>query len=88
MGMKVQATIQKWGNSLALRLTGPLKTMPGFRENMLVEVDINKNGLKVQPVKRHKKKLPFSEKNLLRGLSAKKAHADEVALINDMEIGE
>lgn len=26
--MKVQTTIQKWGNSLAIRISGPLKTMP------------------------------------------------------------
>ncbi len=86
--MRVQATIQKWGNSLALRLTGPIKTIPKFKVNMRVNIDIEEDGIQIHPLKKHKKKLPFSEKELLKGLSAGSAHADELAVVNFKEFGE
>ena len=57
--MKIQTTIQKWGNSLAIRITGPLKTIPHFTANMAVEIDVNERGLTVYPVARKKKLLLF-----------------------------
>lgn len=87
--MKVQTTIQRWGNSLAIRITGPLKTIPHFSENMPVEVEVNEEGITVQPIKKKKGKLfLFKEAQLLKGLTAKKAHADEVADIHDREFGD
>jgi len=32
--MKIHTTIQKWGNSLAIRITGSLKTIPHFTANL------------------------------------------------------
>ena len=87
--MRIQTKIQKWGNSLALRLAGPMKTIPHFTENMLVEVNISENGLHIQPVTKHKQgKLPFSEKQLLSGLNEKTAHADKIAIPTRKELGE
>lgn len=84
--MKVQTTIQKWGNSLAIRITGPLKTIPHFSANMRVEVDVSKSGLVIHPLAKNEKKLLlFSEVQLLKGLTAKKAHADEVVDIHHRE---
>lgn len=86
--MKVQTQIQKWGNSLALRLTGAIKTIPHFEENMIVEVVINEKGIQVFPSKTKQKKLPYTEEQLLKGLTAITAHADELADISDIERGE
>lgn len=86
--MKIQTTIQKWGNSLAIRITGPLKTVPHFTENMTVEIDVTKNGLTIHPVTKKQKLHLFKESQLLKGLTAKKAHADEIALIQGSEIGD
>ena len=84
--MKVQTTIQKWGNSLAIRITGPLKTIPGFSANMSVDVEVNENGLTIYPAISKKRKLfLFKESQLLKGLTAKKAHADEMADIHHRE---
>ncbi len=84
--MKIQTTIQKWGNSLAIRITGPLKTIPHFSANMPVEVEVNKSGLKIHPLANNKKKLLlFKEIQLLKGLTAKKAHADEIVDIDHRE---
>jgi antitoxin MazE len=84
--MKIQTTIQKWGNSLAIRITGPLKTVPHFTANMPIEIVVNKKGLTIYPITSKKNKLLiFSEAQLLKGLTPKKAHADEIA---DAQSGE
>ncbi len=84
--MKIQTTIQKWGNSLAIRITGPLKTIPHFTANMPVEIEVSEKGLTIHPaVSKKRKLLAFSEAQLLKGLTAKKAHADEVVDIQHRE---
>lgn len=83
--MKIQTTIQKWGNSLAIRITGPLKSIPHFTENMLVEIEVNKNGLTIQPLAKKRKFNLMKEAQLLNGLTAKTAHADEIASIQTGE---
>ena len=76
--MKQKATIRKWGNSLALRLSGAMATVPKFTENMDVMVDISESKLVIKPiVSESKMKLPYTEMDLLKGLDAKTAHADE-----------
>ncbi len=86
--MRVQSTIQKWGNSLALRLSGPIKTIPHFEVNMAVDIDIEEDGIKVYPAKTRVKRLPYSEKDLLKGLNAETAHAEVLANLSEKEIGE
>jgi len=84
--MKIYTTIQKWGNSLAIRITGPLKTIPHFTANMPIEIEINEKGLTIHPaVPKKRKLLPFTEAQLLKGLTAKKVHADEIADIHHRE---
>ena len=87
--MRVQAKIKKWGNSLALRLSGPMSAIPHFKANMLVNVEVTEEGIEVHPVVKHKRgKLPFKEADLLKGLTPKKAHADELVYLTDKELGE
>ena len=62
--MKVSAEIKKWGNGLALRLSGPLKDIPGFKEGMAVEIEATEHGLIVSP-KKKKCLLPYSEDELI-----------------------
>ena len=84
--MRIQTKILKWGNSLGIRLSGPIKAIPQFKENMMVDVDITEEGIQVRPkITKKRKKLPFSESDLLSGLTANKAHADAVASIRDKE---
>lgn len=84
--MKIHTTIQKWGNSLAIRITGPLKTIPHFTADMPIEIEVNEKGLTVHPVSKKKQKLLiFKESQLLKGLNAKKAHADEIFDIHHSE---
>ena len=85
--MKMQTTIQKWGNSLAIRITGPLKTIPHFTANMPVEIEVSKKGLTIHPISQKRKRLPFNEEQLLKGLTAKKAHVDAIADVHYRELG-
>ncbi|EAP7645212.1 transcriptional regulator [Salmonella enterica] len=73
--MRTQAVLQKWGNSIALRLTGNLKTVPGFEAGDRVDIEINEAGLVIQKVTRPH----LSESELLSGLTPYMAHADEIA---------
>lgn len=75
--MKIKTTIKKWGNSLGLRITGSMKSIPRFEENMPVTVDISEKGIVVEPVKKSRLKLPFTEAELLADLDKDTAHADE-----------
>ena len=79
--MKVHAKIKKWGNSLGLRISGAMKTVPGFEENMNVIVEVSEKGLYVyqKPKKLTAREiLPFTVAELLEGLNEYTAHTDEV----------
>ena len=32
--MRTESTIKRWGNGLALRISGPMRDIPGFEEGM------------------------------------------------------
>ena len=86
--MKIEMHIQKWGNGLALRVSGIMRDIPHFKEGMLVMVDVNEEGFTVKKIKEQpERKKRFSEKELLKGLTAYTAHADEVAILRDDELG-
>ena len=88
--MKVESEIKKWGNSLALRITGIMADLPNFRDGTKVIVEISEEGIMVKPVRSTKRnlRLPYSEKELLADLCAETAHADELATPLATEMGE
>ena len=86
--MRVQAKIQKWGNSLGLRLSGLMKSIPHFTENMIVSVEVTEEGIEVRPVRKRKsKKTPFTEDQLLKGLNPETAHSEALAVLSSKESG-
>lgn len=79
--MKVHAKIQKWGNGLALRVSGVMRDIPHFQEGTEVDVDVNEKGFSVVRSLSNKKCLfPFNESQLLQGLNAERAHSDLLAI--------
>ena len=46
----METRVQKWGNSLALRIPKPLADEVGLRENSLVELWLRDNTLVIAPV--------------------------------------
>lgn len=77
--MKVQSKIQKWGNSLAIRIGGPMRDVPHFKEGMPVVVTISPEGLEIKKIESTSKIFPFSESELLKEISPESAHADIIA---------
>ena len=47
----MQARIQKWGNSLAIRIPKPFALEVGLEQNSLVTVSVSKGKLLLEPVK-------------------------------------
>jgi len=85
--VKVEAEIKKWGNSLALRISGVMAELPGFTEGGKVVVEVSEEGILVKPVvaKDAGKVLPYSEESLLAEINPINAHAQEIAVPDDNE---
>lgn len=87
---KFATTIQPWGNSLGLRITRPLGNMARLRKGSKVTIEVVKEGLLVKPGvpgKRRRFKLPYTEAELVRGMTPSKAHADELPIPLPTELG-
>jgi antitoxin MazE len=83
--MHVQAKIQKWGNGLAIRVSGLMRDIPNFKEGSLVDIDITPTGFVVKKLVLNNP-LRFSESELLNGLTDYSAHADAVPTLLASEI--
>ena len=88
--MKVETEIKRWGNSLALRVTGAMATLPQFKAGTKVIVDVTKEGFLVKPATRKKDEFsfPYTESELLADLTPDKAHVDELANLMASEYGD
>ena len=88
--MQIETKVKKWGNSLALRITGIMAELPGFSEGTKVVVDVSEDGIVVKHLTRKQGifRLPYSESDLLSDLSAETVHADELAQPSGIELGE
>ena len=81
--MIIKTKIQKWGNSLALRISGPIKSIPNFSADMPVVVEVTDQWIKVSPERKTPKLL--KESDLLKNITMKDAHTDEVITLTDDE---
>ena len=87
--MRVETEIKKWGNSLALRVTGPMAAVPQFESGTRVTVDIDGEGLVVRRAagSRRSFHFPENESALIEGMTAENAHADLLADASGRELG-
>jgi antitoxin MazE len=87
--MQMEANIQRWGNSLAVRLSGAARTIPKFEEGMPITIEILDDGIYIRKAtpKLALAGLLFSEEELLLGLTPYLAHADDVASLSADEWG-
>lgn len=84
--MLVNTQIVKWGNSLALRISGPMRTVPNFTQGMNIQVEVSEEGLKVYSLKKKQNlNLPFSQEELIKHLNPKNSHKKILANISDDE---
>ncbi len=75
--MKTQ--IRRIGNSLGSIIPAPLVRQLGLVEGVEIDVQIKQGAIVLTPLRPVSKQLPFSEAELLDGIEAFNAHADELA---------
>lgn len=87
--MHIETNIQRWGNSLAVRLSGIARTIPQFEAGMPITIEILDDGIYIRKAvsKPILAGLLFTEAELLSGLTPYLAHADEVASLSAGEWG-
>ena len=66
------ATVQKWGNSLGIRIPKPLAQDAAMREGVSVEMSVEEGRLILVPQKARRYQLG----TLLKAISAKNIHAE------------
>ncbi len=88
--MHIETEIKRWGNSLALRVSGVMAELPGFSAGTRVSVEVTEDGLVVKPIRDEVKEpvLPYAEKDLIAGLTPGGAHADETIELLPEELSE
>lgn len=74
--LKFEGRIQAWGNSMGLRITRPVGELAGLDKGDVVTLEVTKEGLLVRRQARRPK--AWTEEELLAGMSAHLAHADEL----------
>ncbi|MBU6469437.1 MAG: transcriptional regulator [Gammaproteobacteria bacterium] len=86
---KFTTTIQPWGNSLGLRITRPLGDMARLKKGSKVTIEVVEGGLLVKSHTPAKKRLqlPYTEAELVSGLTPSRAHADELPIPLSGELG-
>jgi antitoxin MazE len=89
MSQLIQGKIQKWGNGLALRVSGLMRDIPQFEKDTLVNVEVFEDGFTVKKANPTEKRFtfPLKEAELLQELTPYNVHADELAVIADIEMG-
>ncbi len=73
--MKNKGTLQKWGNSIALRLTKNLLENSHLKLGDQVEIETRKSG---EILIKKASKRRYTEKEILESLTAHNSHADEL----------
>jgi len=88
MNLLQNAKIQRWGNGLGLRISGIMREVPHFEPGAKVTVEVFEDGFTVKKVVENKssKLFPFTEEQLLSGLDANTAHADELPILQATDI--
>lgn len=86
MAQLVRAKIQRWGNGLGLRVAGLMRDIPHFTPDAAVEVEVFEDGFTVRKAKPARSNLPFSESELLEGLTSDTVQADLLATPTAVEV--
>ena len=67
--MNVRTSIQRWGNSLALRIPKTLATQAALEENSAVELRVQGNALIIRPTRKE-----WRLDELVAGITARNRH--------------
>jgi len=86
---RFEGTVQPWGNSLGIRITRAMSDMAQIGRGDKVSIEITENGMVISRKKAVKRiKLPYTEADLLAGMTPHRAHADELPSMLNHEVGD
>ncbi len=85
---KFEGAVQSWGNSLGIRITRPMSSMAHLERGDKVDIEVTEDGLLIRRKAKQRRKLPYSEADLLADMTPHKAHADELPSLLDSEAGD
>jgi antitoxin MazE len=86
---KFRGTVQPWGNSLGIRITRPMSDMARLGKGDQVAIEVTEEGLLIRrSVAKTQLRLPYTETELLDGMTEFKAHSDELPTPLDSESGD
>ncbi len=86
---RFEGTVQPWGNSLGIRITRPIGQLARLGKGDKVAIEVTEDGLLItrkepdQPIR-----FPYTEADLIAGMTPEKAHADELPSLLDHELGD
>lgn len=83
----IHSKIQKWGNSLGIRISGVVRELTNFEADSNITIEIFDNGFTVKKVETQPAPIIFSEEELLEDISAHNAHSDLLAAPSNDELG-
>lgn len=83
----MKTTIRKIGNSLGNIIPAPVAREFSLVAGSEIEITMKDGKIIIEPIA-EKKRFPFSERDLLEGLTAHTAHGDELAELSSKEWGE
>jgi antitoxin MazE len=72
MEVPMKTRVQKWGNSLALRIPKTFAAEAGLREDTAVELSLREGEIVIQPLTR----APLTLDELLRGVTDENLHGE------------
>jgi len=86
----MRTEIKRWGNSGAVRLTSRILAQASLAVSSPVQIHAEQGRIVIEAVSERSRRvqLPFAESELIAGLDAHVAHADELATPSASESGE
>lgn len=85
----MRSEVKRWGNSAAVRLSSKILEQANLDVSSPISIDVKAGKIVIEAAQKapRRSNLPFSEADLLKGLDAYGAHADELAKPSGSEIG-
>ena len=86
----MRTEIKRWGNSAAVRLPSKILAQANLSLASAIVLEVREGKIVIEAVENAapRVKLPFTEADLLAGLDASTAHADELAIPSNAEFGD
>lgn len=85
----MRTEVKRWGNSAAVRLSSKVLAQAKLEVSSPIRIEVQEGKIVIEATEKALRKVhfPFSEADLLQGLDAHSAHADELVELSADELG-